>query len=196
MSNELKDCPFCGGEAHDPVQSGGGDERNGYNFAVSIQCKSCGVKIVAESHQGGGGWCDDTGQAMESAISAWNSRTLATTVASAAPSGEREAFEAWFSENIYSNPAYLNRRHDDANTYVADTTESRWIGWQARAAIDTQKSSKNATLVEALKRIEANQIEVFDEDLGENVLVCMDAEEMVEVARAALATIPVLEEPK
>jgi hypothetical protein len=58
--------------------------------------------------------------------------------AQATPEGvhdERAAFEAWFSENVYSNPSYLNRRHDDQNTYVSDTVEARWIGWQARAAL-------------------------------------------------------------
>lgn len=48
-------------------------------------------------------------------------------------------------------------------------------------------AAPNAALVEALQKIERNECQVFDEDLGGMVLVCMDTEEMVEVARAALA---------
>jgi hypothetical protein len=84
MSNELKDCPFCGGKKpHGPIRSGGSDERNGYNFTVSIACDVCGATISRGSHQGKGGWCDDTGQALSAVVADWNSRA-ATPPASGA----------------------------------------------------------------------------------------------------------------
>ena len=66
-------CPFCGSAPSGPTQYGGSDERSGYNFKVTIACK-CGASMVADSHQGAGGWCNDTGQAMKAVVDAWNRR--------------------------------------------------------------------------------------------------------------------------
>ena len=73
MNVTLKPCPFCGETPNEPYKDGGGDERIGYNFSVTIACK-CGVSVSADSHQGNGGWCDDSGQALENAVKAWNKR--------------------------------------------------------------------------------------------------------------------------
>lgn len=84
--DKLKDCPFCGGEASKPVRSSGSDERNGYNFTVSIFCKCCGVSIRCDSATDAAGWCKDTGQALENAVSAWN-RRAAPAQGDAVPDG-------------------------------------------------------------------------------------------------------------
>ena len=71
----LKPCPFCGkipGMKY-PIQIGGGDERCGYNFTMSIICE-CGASMEESSHQNNGGWCDDSGQAKNKVIEKWNSR--------------------------------------------------------------------------------------------------------------------------
>lgn len=47
-------------------------------------------------------------------------------------------------------------------------------------------TAPNANLVAALQKIVNNEISVFDEDVGSDVLVSMDAEEMIEIAIAAL----------
>lgn len=73
MTN-LKPCPFCGALPAAPRRSGGGDERNGYNFSVSISCPKCRVRISRGSHEGKGGWCDDKGEAEAAVIEAWNNR--------------------------------------------------------------------------------------------------------------------------
>lgn len=75
---ELLPCPFCGGSANGPEQSGGSDERSGYNFRMHIGCRNCGVVIVAESHKDKQGWCDDAGQAESEAIANWNRRAAAS----------------------------------------------------------------------------------------------------------------------
>ena len=54
---------------------------------------------------------------------------------------------------------------------------------------DIATSTPNAALMDALKRIELGECETMDEDLGQMVLVCMSSEEMVEIARAALASV-------
>lgn len=74
MEAALKPCPFCGGKANPSKQSGGSDERWGYNFTVAIECADCGTSIVRKSHQGSGGWCDDKGEARAEVIAAWNTR--------------------------------------------------------------------------------------------------------------------------
>jgi Lar family restriction alleviation protein len=70
----LKPCPFCGTETVAVKKTGGSDERCGYNFRVHVKCSGCGAEIVRDSHQGAGGWCDDSGQAEMEAVGAWNHR--------------------------------------------------------------------------------------------------------------------------
>lgn len=66
-------CPFCGEQPIGPTQSDGSDERNGYNFAMSIVCK-CGASISRSSSSDKNGWCNDEGEAEAAVIKAWNSR--------------------------------------------------------------------------------------------------------------------------
>lgn len=78
MMSELLPCPFCGGEANPPQKSGGGDERNGYNFLMTIRCRQCRASISRESSQDKSGWCNDSGQAEVLVIAAWQSRVAAS----------------------------------------------------------------------------------------------------------------------
>lgn len=71
---DLKPCPMCGSQPGGPTRHGGSDERNGYNFTVTIACPSCGLSMSKPSHVGWGGWCDDTGQAERAVTQAWNTR--------------------------------------------------------------------------------------------------------------------------
>jgi hypothetical protein len=70
----LKQCPFCGADAKQLAKSSSGDERNGYNFTVTIACSRCSGRVQTSSRKDSGGWCDDTGQALEAAITGWNTR--------------------------------------------------------------------------------------------------------------------------
>ena len=74
MDTKLMPCPFCGSTPNEPNKTGGGDERNGYNFRVHIACRECGAEISRASHRDKQGWCDDNGQAKAAAIAAWNRR--------------------------------------------------------------------------------------------------------------------------
>lgn len=86
MSNDtLMPCPFCGGTPRQPEKSGGGDERNGYNFTVAIKCQDCGASVIRKSRENNGGWCTDTGQAKSEAIAAWNRRAANTATAPSQP---------------------------------------------------------------------------------------------------------------
>lgn len=60
--NELKPCPFCGGEAVVYVEDG-----------VRVICKKCGVstKILVDTYIQG----MPTGGAIKTVINAWNRRT-------------------------------------------------------------------------------------------------------------------------
>ena len=69
----LLPCPFCGAQPNEPVTSGGSDERCGYNFTVSIECK-CGVVMLQNSRSDKNGWCNDKGEAKAAVIKAWNNR--------------------------------------------------------------------------------------------------------------------------
>ncbi len=75
--DELKLCPFCGGEASGPEIRGGSDERNGYNFRAIVECKACGIYKGASSKEDDNGWCaEPDGDAVkERAVAAWNTRT-------------------------------------------------------------------------------------------------------------------------
>lgn len=78
MREELKPCPFCGGEPKAPEQKGGSDERFGYNFHMVIECE-CGIKLSRQSKEGKGGWCADQGEARKAVTEAWNRRIYADT---------------------------------------------------------------------------------------------------------------------
>ena len=52
---------------------------------------------------------------------------------------EREAFEAWFSEQG-KWPAAVDRRGDG---YILAAAQSAWVAWQARAAIDADRVSRD-----------------------------------------------------
>lgn len=68
-------CPFCGAPAHAPIMSEAGDERNGYNFAVTVRCSECGAKMVEHSLEDDNGWCRETfDTASARALAAWNRR--------------------------------------------------------------------------------------------------------------------------
>lgn len=75
MSNELKDCPFCGRE---PEQSERADNNTSTGRAYFIACMCGGYS--ANAHQ--------FGETKEQVTRKWNCRPIAP-VASAAPSGER-----------------------------------------------------------------------------------------------------------
>lgn len=70
----LKHCPFCGADAKQPAKSAISNEYSGYNFTISIVCSQCSGRVQTNSHEQSGGWCDDTGQALEAAITGWNTR--------------------------------------------------------------------------------------------------------------------------
>lgn len=73
MTEELKPCPFCGKPPSEPEKSSASDERNGYNFTVSISCE-CGVSVVKKSKRLDSGWCCDNGEAVQEAVKTWNTR--------------------------------------------------------------------------------------------------------------------------
>ncbi len=76
----LSPCPSCGGAAIGPKKSSSGDERNGYNFTVTIRCE-CGFNASRPSREGRGGWCIDKGEAEAELIALWNKRTPITKLA-------------------------------------------------------------------------------------------------------------------
>lgn len=71
---QLKPCPFCGATPEAPKTTGGGDERNGYNFRVHIACGDCGTEVIRDSNKDKQGWCNDKGEAKAAAVAAWNRR--------------------------------------------------------------------------------------------------------------------------
>jgi len=70
----LLPCPSCGSPAIGPKKSSSGDERNGYNFTVTIRCE-CGFNASRPSREDRGGWCIDKGEAEAELIALWNKRT-------------------------------------------------------------------------------------------------------------------------
>lgn len=73
MTKKIKPCPFCGRQPSGPKNTGGDDERCGYNLTVSIVCK-CGASIRRPSNKDKNGWCNDKGEAKAAVIEAWNTR--------------------------------------------------------------------------------------------------------------------------
>jgi len=76
----LLPCPSCGSPAIGPKKSSSGDERNGYNFTVTIRCE-CGFNVSRPSREDSGGWCIDKGEAEAELITLWNKRTPITKLA-------------------------------------------------------------------------------------------------------------------
>lgn len=65
---------------------------------------------------------------------------------------------------------------------IYDADQMREYGKACAAA-----SAPNAALVAALRKIKQNETEVFDEDMGEMVVVGLDAEEMAAIAADSLS---------
>ena len=81
MTEKLKPCPFCGGEAYCKSEDAGWDSRGENLWFVEISCMSCGASIEVESH------CDhllrdddiegETCHALEEQVAAmWNARAI------------------------------------------------------------------------------------------------------------------------
>lgn len=76
MTADLIPCPFCGHpKPNGPRSSSNSDERNGYNFTVTIKCVGCGASISRDSSRDALGWCNDGGEAVRQAVAAWNRRS-------------------------------------------------------------------------------------------------------------------------
>lgn len=91
--NNLKPCPFCGGEAGASIISMGGSGTEG-NIHFKIQCKDCGATAtsttyVAMGKLGNGLEVEFSGTAMEKATEDWNRR------AEAKEKGKEKAKPAW-----------------------------------------------------------------------------------------------------
>lgn len=79
-----------------------------------------------------------------------------------------------------------NEETDSLDSAIAH--EMRYTGWAPPYTAPTQPDSgRDAALVAALRKIKQNETEVFDEAMGEMVVVGLDAEEMVAIAAAALS---------
>lgn len=72
---ELKPCPFCGSK---PVmRERRGDERNGYNTSLELDCR-CGASIQTETQNNGGLPTETVASAKRRLRDAWNSRAALT----------------------------------------------------------------------------------------------------------------------
>lgn len=75
MSAELKPCPFCGSK---PVmRERSGDERNGYNTSLELDCK-CGASIETETQNNGGLPTETVASAKRRLTHSWNTRAALT----------------------------------------------------------------------------------------------------------------------
>ncbi|HHA2912855.1 Lar family restriction alleviation protein [Stenotrophomonas maltophilia] len=68
---ELKACPFCG--AKPVMRERSGDERNGYNTSLTVECR-CGVSIDTETRNSGGLPTETVTAAKRRLRTAWNTR--------------------------------------------------------------------------------------------------------------------------
>lgn len=110
---------------------------------------------------------------------------LAASGGNAAPelTDERAAFEA---DTLDLYPVATFNRFPNSENYNVNWVQEQWGGWQRRAKY-AAASAPNAALVAALRKIKQNETEVFDEAMGEMVIVGLDAEEMVAIAADALS---------
>lgn len=68
-------CPFCASPHQSVCIDGDQDERNGYNFTVTVACMECGGQMVEHSRKGINGWCDESRDVVrERAVMKWNRR--------------------------------------------------------------------------------------------------------------------------
>lgn len=75
MIAELKPCPFCGSK---PVmRERSGDERNGYNTSLELDCK-CGASIETETQNNGGLPTETIASAKRRLTQSWNTRAALT----------------------------------------------------------------------------------------------------------------------
>lgn len=78
--NELKPCPFCGGEASWIAAR---QREDGTYYPAACGCRKCGIWRYGESNYGHGGFAteDDRKVSMEQAASKWNARTPEQAIA-------------------------------------------------------------------------------------------------------------------
>lgn len=139
MSNEkLLPCPFCGGtEAF--------VERYDYSSAY-VQCDSDVGDNCSCQARGPIAVQDDDGEETPGeagAIRNWNRRALAAPVASAAPSGEREKFEAVMRAKFA--PMDAGDLRWDGEKFTSKFTQLAFDMWNARAAIAHQPPKEAMT---------------------------------------------------
>lgn len=110
MSAQLKPCPFCGGKP--TMRERGGNERNGYNTDLELDC-NCGASIATETQNNGGLPTETVAAAKRRLRAAWNTR---------APQ--------W--QSIESAPRdgtliLLGRPGDEADDRLPISTPGRWF---------------------------------------------------------------------
>jgi len=90
--SELKNCPFCGGEAiqNEPEQHGG---MGGEYESVTIVCKECRVKL----HGRGDNWAT----AEQEAIDAWNTRADGWISVEDEPVAQCRKVEVYNGEDVF-----------------------------------------------------------------------------------------------
>jgi hypothetical protein len=126
MSEELKPCPFCNGEAgfvedHDTGRISG----NGVWF---VGCMNCLARSLgASSHHIG------VADAKKFCAISWNRRPAPQSAPATATGDERDAFEANYAKVWRAYEGYDFPRFNDG-TYQAPSIEGAWLLWQASAA--------------------------------------------------------------
>jgi Lar family restriction alleviation protein len=143
MTEELKPCPFCGGEASFTLT----ESRAGkWGF---VKCGSCGA-TCNDDDVGDADWCVDV----------WNRRapsaSIADTAGAQSAEQERERFEADYAvvwnRSMHENGWASDHTADDVralregDTYGEgrDYLNARWEGWQARVALAAPPASSVA----------------------------------------------------
>ncbi len=130
MSNELKDCPFCGSTAHVDY------DRMGLATTGRVHCVAMDCRAEVWSHK-----------SKDDAIAMWN-RRAAPSVASSAPADERMAFEAWCKGR---DTGVVRLKGTDQ--YLVPAVQAAWVAWQGRAAIaaSQQAAQPKAAMTDELQ---------------------------------------------